>query len=299
MILFSFHLITLTFYSIQLTNAYSFRAGHCKEGDLGGKGSGHGESGSGILGQGGLSVSFDGLTLQASSVSEITSGQSYAVTLEGGPFRGFLFRLSGPNGQVVDEDILLPSNNSNNQVQTHPACSSGISAVTHKNGSDKQRVEFNFQTFDTAGTNYRLEVTVVKSRSRNNWHYQQHILTVVDGPKLTTSPSQEPTIEPSPAPSTQCFDPTLEFKISKSWQTCDVIRSNNKLCRKQKAAVTCPAICGVCNNSNFCLDSSLKFRINRNGKFSTKNCDWVSDNKEVLCGFNDLARACRKTCGLC
>ena len=330
------HLITLTLYNIQLINGFSYQAGHCSQGSLTGKFSGHGESGSGILAQGGLSVSFDGVPLQAhSTTSEVNSGQLHTVVLNGDSlqdqFRGFLFRLSGPNGEAVDENILLPSGNSNNKVQTHPYCGSGVSGVTHTNGNDKRRVEFSFETFAPAGTKYRLEITVVRSRDWDNWHYQQHILTVADVPKLTVVPSSVPSIAPSnpaltmvpssapssPAltmvpsqapsqgePPVQCFDPPFVFKMKKRnggkvWETCEWVSWNINRCKVKKVAITCPEACRVCNKDDFCKDTAFKFKINRNGSIKIKTCDWVAKKRDFRCTLSGMADACRETCGKC
>ena len=325
------HLITLTLYNIQLTNGFSYQAGHCSQGDLSGKFSGHGESGSGILAQGSLSVSFDGVPLQAySTTSEVNSGQLYTVVLQGNAlnqFRGFLFRLSGVNGEAVDPNILQPSNNSNNQVQTHPYCGGSVSGVTHTNGVDKQRVEFSFETFAPAGTKYRLEITVVRARAWDNWFYQNHVLNVVDAPKLTTAPSsapsqelsqtpsqapsdpsitmapsQEPSQAPSMAPSqapsegeppVPCFDPPFVFKMKKRnggrvWKTCEWASWNINRCKVKKVAITCPEACRVCNNDDFCKDTKFKFKINRNGKIKIKTCDWVAEKKDFRCTLSGV-----------
>jgi hypothetical protein len=165
--------------------AFSSRAGHCDSGDLGGKKSIHGETGSGLLSDGNLQVKFNSTTLETEKTHFIDANKEYVVTLDFSPlepktsvFKGFLFRVSGVQGEKLN-GTMYARNDQQAQVMTI-GCDEIISALTHTNQNDKSHVEFNFKYPEIGQANLVLEVTVVVNNQSNNWYYEKFNIDAIN-----------------------------------------------------------------------------------------------------------------------
>lgn len=141
------------------TVAYPTRAGHCQSGAEIGEASGgvHGREGSGSLEDGGFSVSFNSTLLTDGDPLLLGAGIEYSVSIEGGTFRGFLLRISGLNGEelqesliVIDEDEtqLLPSTGEKSGFES--ACAEDVAGLCHMSRDEKDTITAAFKVDEDA-----------------------------------------------------------------------------------------------------------------------------------------------------
>jgi len=193
--------------------AYPNGAGHCEAGAaiLADDGS-HGEQGSGGVTAGGfmiLSNAFGWITSDAT----LPTGVDHYISING-DFRGFLFRLSAPNGDDVSSSMKLTDAAAEFGKSSDSSCGAGNVGFTHKSASDKTTIDVIIR-HDTP-VDLLLEITVVKKNSPtevNAWYYEAFNLKLEDFPSpptatsapsvegQTKSPTASPTISSSDKPS--------------------------------------------------------------------------------------------------
>lgn len=205
-----------------VVQAYPFGAGHCSSGTAIANIS-HGNTGSGSLRNGNYQVrmssnnSGDGSSSSSTFIpgppTFLSTGIDYTLTLtirddsiiasSNQFFRGFLFRLSGKQGENVrDAMTISPDFRSIGKDHT-TMCSSIVSGVTHTNAIDKTTVDVLLR-FNEPIPRVQLEVTVVQSNNpsgSNLWHYDSYDLVVLQAPPSTNVPTSNPSVEPSSVPS--------------------------------------------------------------------------------------------------
>jgi hypothetical protein len=300
-------------------NAFPSGAGHCQEGDLAGKFSIHGDQGGGPISNGLISVTIGANSIKTWTPTKLEANKKYRVTLARNTFsfRGLLFRLSSTNGNNVS-GTLTPADDPNVRTLTS-GCAFDVSAVTHTHNFDKTSVYFDFEY--TAGTadNLLLEVTVMITKSPNNWFYSRYELTMETpgtiapsdapstepSPGLTPVPSGVPSIMPSPG-SGVCEDSTYKFKtarpsdMKKIWGTCAwAARKPSRRCAWKRVSSYCPLTCNSCDP---CIDAIGKFKFQREPTDDFKwlrNCRWTGVEPTERCAIADMNRTCRVTCGNC
>ena len=121
----------------------------------------------------------------------------------------------------------------------------------------------------------------------------------------TTTPSSSPTT-PSSSSSVMaeeeegeeegCSDSPFNAMVNKQPRDCAWIVDND-MCSKSRLRVHCRA---SCNNCEMCKDSPVNFIVvdEDDGTEQTMHCSWDVDF-ESLCADDDIAKTCRRTCGLC
>ena len=177
--------------NINVANAYPYMAGHCSSGDLAGKGSPHGNTGSGSLSKGSLQIKFDSKPLLHDKPLILNPYQEYIVTLEFDPniiitkpndpaffFRGLLFRLSGENGKDV-EDTFYVGDDNNVQVKSQ-GCDPNISAMTHTSNNDKTSVSVYFKYIESTKADLLLDVTVLREKYGDEWFHTPYHIQIGD-----------------------------------------------------------------------------------------------------------------------
>mmetsp|Transcript_15908 Transcript_15908/g.20195 ORF Transcript_15908/g.20195 Transcript_15908/m.20195 type:complete len:339 (+) Transcript_15908:110-1126(+) len=327
-------LILALFTTTLLHNASAFpgAAGHCQTGDLSGKFSGHGESGGGPISNGSLRVKFGTTTLQTWTTTKLVSDQTYTVTLDFTTsstnffFRGFLFRLSGTNGENAEGSFSL-SGDSNVQFKS---CDAGISGVTHNSRADKRSISFDFEYTQSIDADLLLEVTVVRERAADNWFYSAFNLQIGDGgttvtpapvPVVTSTvaPSNAPFVAPTettpspvvaPAVAPSCNDPPFRFRVvkpdgSKIWRDCLWVKTKSTQwrCSWEGVSTMCPVACGTCSA---CVDSTARFKFDKDPDdgtrdLVTRDCSWTANRATAFrcTTIEGMQDACRETCGSC
>lgn len=195
--------------------AYPVGAGTCGAGaSIGSDSAGnHGQTGTGALSGGNLSVKLNG-TLDTGSTAVYTIGADTTLELvdensSGSGFKGFLLRLSSTDGvDVTNKLIVIDSDNS--QILT--SCASDVAGVTHTNRNGKVSISVIFSVDQPA--DLVLDVTVVKSNPpKDNWYYSQYLIKTVNPP--TSSPSSVPSMIPSVTPSKEpSSTPSISSKPS-------------------------------------------------------------------------------------
>ena len=120
------------------------------------------------------------------------------------------------------------------------------------------------------------------------------------------SPTAPTPTAPTPTPpsnESECEDSSLKFRLfikgKGRWKSCAWAskRATDYRCGLDEIVETmCPETCGTCGE---CVDSTGKFKFELNGRRIRRNCDWVANKKNARCQIDDVALACRDTCGLC
>jgi hypothetical protein len=217
-------LVLLLITPILVVQAYPFGAGHCSSGTAIANIS-HGNIGSGSLRNGNYQVrmssssnSGDGSSSSTSTFipgppTFLSTGTDYTLTLtirddsiiasSNHFFRGFLFRLSGKQGENVRDAMTISPDFRLIGKDHTTMCSSIVSGVTHTNAIDKTTVDVLLR-FDEPIPRVQLEVTVVQSNNpsgSNLWHYDSYDLVVLQAPPSTNVPTSNPSVEPSSVPS--------------------------------------------------------------------------------------------------
>lgn len=335
-------IVLLLLYVVRPIDAFPGAAGHCDSGDLSGKFSGHGEFGGGPLTNGSLRVKIGTSILQTFTAAQLNANQLYTVTLEfttSSPsffFRGFLFRLSGQNGENVEGTLSVGSDGN---VQLKSGCDDGISAVTHTNRLDKTSMTFEFEYTESLSANLFLEVTVVRERARDNWFYSGFNIqigdggssetdaptlspvsdssetnapsvTVTSGPGPTNAPTASPTASLTSSPTASpnaiagCTDSPLRFRtVNKRtgkfiWRDCKWAgnKSTNYRCTFDSVMSMCPVTCDVCQNY-FCWDADGRFKVDIEGERKARDCNWVGTRATaVRCRLSGVLETCPNTC---
>lgn len=273
---------------IHVADAFPGAAGHCDTGDLSGKGSGHGESGGGPLSNGQLQIKFDNQILRSWETLTLNANQEYDVTLDFSTslpsffFRGFLFRVSGSNGEDTSGTFYVGSDDNAQELST---CAADVSGMTHTNRDDKTSVSFKFQYTASANADLNLEVTVVRERAADNWFYTPYTIQIGSGGTDT------------------CTDPMFRFRIVKTdgrkiWRDCLwVANKSESRCSLEGVSSMCPDACGSCDT---CVDSSSRFKFDKStGETITRNCGWTSAKPHRCNSVDNMQYACRQTCGEC
>ena len=187
--------------------ASAFGASHCMPGVPPWFVSVHGQS-SGGLSNGNLGLDIDGVSISSGSTASLTTGKTRTLTLSGSAFMGFLFRLSGKNGENVKSVIGIESGSSG-ESKFNTICNSEIGGITHTNAGSKSSISITMSTDDMIDTT--LEVTVVVSKDLQKMYYEAFDISFVsDGPVQIQSPTPAPTQSPTPAPSQS---PTAAVRI--------------------------------------------------------------------------------------
>ena len=122
----------------------------------------------------------------------------------------------------------------------------------------------------------------------------------------TTSPVASPTATMAPSnapPSSDCDDSPLRFRVRINGRlrtrSCQWVATTNTSARCSLSGVsaTCPSTCGSCST---CVDSSLKFRVEINGRFRTRRCLWAARRPNTRCSnFVGVSETCRSACSVC
>lgn len=173
--------------------ASGFGASHCMSGTPPWFVSAHGPSRGG-LSSGNLGLNIDGVSISSGSTASLTTGETHTLTLSGSAFMGFLFRLSGKNGENVKSVIGIESGSSG-ESKFNTICTSEIGGITHTNAGSKSSISITMSSDDMIDTT--LDVTVVVSKDLQKMYYEAFDISFFsDG----TAPTQSPTPVPSQSP---------------------------------------------------------------------------------------------------
>ena len=127
------------------------------------------------------------------------------------------------------------------------------------------------------------------------------------GPAPVTPPTLAP-VPSTPAPvisqptNWQCSDSPLRFRTysfvgAVVWRGCPWVSNKPYRCLDSNHATHCPSTCNGCNT---CQDSTIRFKLVKDGKLIARDCGWVGTKQtKIRCGYNNVAQTCPQTCGLC
>ena len=280
------------------TVALPYFAGHCDGGDLSGQNSLHGTSGSGdLIENGSFSLTIGGVAPTANTAMQLNINQDYTVRLERTSrlfFKGLLFRLPLPGVFSFPDDTYTDN------FQLHPNCDSSVSAVTHKNASDKVVVEFTLR--HTAVGEYVLEITSVITQESNNWLYSLFELNFV-GNSTTPAPTPVPTPVPTPAPTpaptpgptnAPAIGPT---PVPTPGPTNAPVSSPTPAPTPAPISSPTPAPAPT-----ICADSTENFVVTKpNNSTKTKSCEWLKRKKIPwrCVAYKGVKENCPLTCTNC
>ena len=225
--------------SIHQTAASPSGASHCATGTASMANNMHGLDGGGSLADGNysldLSIEDDDTTatpLSTSIDTLITGSGAHVLILKStdtAKFRGFLFRLSAKNDQLVNANSFLALHSSSTAfARTMSICDPLVGGLTHINNMDKDEIKITLQHNDNV--DLILEVTVVeknKPSGSNLWFYNRFDIQlrgdITEVPSMSVSPSTstQPSDIPSTLPSTfpsvvPSADPSASFSPSLS-----------------------------------------------------------------------------------
>ncbi len=120
--------------------------------------------------------------------------------------------------------------------------------------------------------------------------------------QLSSEPStSEPTKQPST--SSSCDDSSLRFRVFYRGKTifrdCRWVANKATIerCALDGVRSICPATCDSCSS---CTDSTVRFKVDWNGRRIARDCIWVSNKATVMrCKLAGVAGGCRSTCRKC
>jgi len=190
-------------------------ASHCSSGTSEMSNNSHGLNGSGSLSDGNYVVHLQTSTQQHThlppdTTTTLATGVAHTISLNAGTatnFRGFLFRLSGKNGEVVKTSMTIADSSA---IFGKPLniCADNVAGITHDNNSDKTTIDVIIQYDEPI--ELLLEVTVVKAnnpKGSNLWYHSSYdfnleeddtISSTMGGvPKSPTAGSMEPSSDPT------------------------------------------------------------------------------------------------------
>ena len=285
---------------------------------MSGKSSGHGENGGGPVSNGSLRVKFGSSAIQTYETAYLNANQEYTVTLDFSTssssffFRGFLFRLSGKNGEDVEGTLVVGSDGN---VSLKGSCANGISAVTHNNRDDKTSISFTFEYTESTDAELLLEVTVVRERASDNWFYSSYNIQIGDGetPQTnapTASPTKAPTASPTKSPTkaptksptkAPTKSPTASPVVSStSSPTTSPVVSTSSPTTSPVVSTSSPTTSPVVSNTA-CVDFGGRIRFDKgNGQKISRGCEWAANKSTTLrCAYEGVSQACPSTCASC
>lgn len=168
--------------------AYPTRAGHCLSGPEIGEASGgvHGRVGGGTLEDGDFLVRFNSTVLAAEDPLLLGRGVRYSVSIEGGAFRGFLLRVSGLNGEELQESLIVVDENETQLLPStgektgfDSACAEDVAGLCHKRRDLKENITAGFEMKYEADV--QVDVTVVTNNvgsGSNDWFFSSYQVNV-------------------------------------------------------------------------------------------------------------------------
>jgi len=300
----------LTLTLINVASALPYQAGHCRQGTLAGLSGVHGDVGGGDITQGNLELSIDGDVLGDNKVT-LEANRDYTFKLQGDfGFKGFLVRLEDSTGTESVDGAFEVSPANEGLIKPHPGCSDSVSAVTHPNNGDKSSVEFTFNLSKPVA-DLRLDVTVVKNKSPDNFFYSLYSLGVTGSDDTTSAPTGEPTSAPtgeptstpvaSPTGGSECIDSLLPLKVNGKKKRCGWVSKNASVrCKKRNVPSHCPLACdGVQSSCDEFANSDSNKKFYPGKSTNTKTCSWVKRNPALLekrCNKTGMISTCRDTC---
>lgn len=204
----AFLILSVTF----TVDAYPTRAGHCESGAEIGEASGgvHGRIGSGILGEGNFTISVNGTVLDGDEVLELVAGENYTVIVDGSaPFRGVLLRISGINGEEMQDSLQVIDNTTQLLLSTgeksgfESACAEDVAGLCHNSRADKNNITTELMVQEDSDV--LVEVTIVTNNDgggSNDWYYESYQLNV-RSTNGTTNNTTNSTIDEESSPDSE------------------------------------------------------------------------------------------------
>ena len=172
--------------------ANTYGAAHCSSGTPSMFVSAHGTS-KGGLSTGNLALDVDGVSISSGSTTSLDAGTTHTLTLSGGDFKGFLFRLNGKNGENVKSVIGIESGSSG-KSKFNTGCDADVGGITHVDAELKSSVSVALLSDDLIDTTLEVTVVIQKSDPRTMYHEAFDISFTSDE---TASPTRAPTQAPT------------------------------------------------------------------------------------------------------
>ncbi len=193
-------------------------APHCSAGGQE-TGNGHNTKRSGRLIGGDYFLSNGEQELTSGSHFTLTTGVDHRISLKarGDDFKGFLFRLSGANGENAG-GIMKIAPSSDSFGKASGICDDDVSGVTHSSSSLKDSIDVIISHDDPI--DLKLEVTVVKQKT--TWYFEEFSLKIEAPPPTPPTPTP-PT--PTPVTSAPTPKPTITVSLAPSEEETSGARS--------------------------------------------------------------------------
>eukprot|EP00816_Leptocylindrus_hargravesii_P008661 CAMPEP_0196820392 /NCGR_PEP_ID=MMETSP1362-20130617/75038_1 /TAXON_ID=163516 /ORGANISM="Leptocylindrus danicus, Strain CCMP1856" /LENGTH=632 /DNA_ID=CAMNT_0042199255 /DNA_START=117 /DNA_END=2015 /DNA_ORIENTATION=+ len=172
----------------------------------------HGSDSAGEIASSNTAVTINGVALNSAAPNSLATSTTHTLTISNdvGTFRGFLIRVSSPDGSVDASTVISPSNDNvskggaswdatimgNSQVPI--SCAAGVSAVTHVDINTKSEVRAELVLDQDAALD--LEITVMTDTGYT-YYYSKYTLQF-------ETPNTDPTSTPSVMPTTATKPPT-------------------------------------------------------------------------------------------
>mmetsp|Transcript_10062 Transcript_10062/g.15078 ORF Transcript_10062/g.15078 Transcript_10062/m.15078 type:complete len:633 (-) Transcript_10062:106-2004(-) len=175
----------------------------------------HGSDPAGDIASSNMAVTINGIALNSAAPNSLATSTTHTLTVSssnGGTFRGFLIRVSSPNGSVDASTVISPTSNDDNvskggtswdatimgNSQVPISCAAGVSAVTHVDINTKSEVQAELVLDLDAALD--LEITVMTDTGFT-YYYSKYTLQF-------ETPNTDPTSTPSAMPTTVTKPPT-------------------------------------------------------------------------------------------
>lgn len=190
------------------------------------------ESGAlGSLMDGGIVASIAGIG-ELGPAAALLTGKSYDLELSGGPFRGFLQRLSSGTDKDLSGSFSIPADETNAQLLASDGggsfgggtgglatCPATVAGATHNGGTDKTSIRTMIEIPANQVGDAFLEITVVVNTQ--TWYYSSYPLTITDpsGPGLSEVTEAPMATDPdtSNAPTTSPEDGVSSHFVFSLW----------------------------------------------------------------------------------